>query len=55
MHIVYAPPWLIPSDRMANNAEFLQRTTPLRRALMGDWKRPEEPFGSGYPRPPFAD
>jgi Phytanoyl-CoA dioxygenase (PhyH) len=53
MHIVYAPPWLIPSDRIENNVEFMARTTPLRRALLGDWKRPEEPFGVGYPRPPF--
>lgn len=55
MHIVYAPPWLIPSDRTHNDPAFLERTTPLRRALMGDWKRPEEPFGVGYPRPPFEE
>lgn len=55
MHIVYSPPWLIPSDRMGNDPEFLARTTPLRRALMGEWKRPDEPFGGGYSRPPFAD
>jgi len=52
-HIVYAPPWLIPSDRMRNDPEFLARTTPLRRALLGEWTRPEQPFGMGYPRPPF--
>jgi hypothetical protein len=55
MHIVYAPPWLIPSDRSRNDPDFLERTTPLRRALLGEWKRPEEPFGVGYDRPPFAD
>ena len=55
MHIVYAPPWLIPSDRAQNNPTFMERTTPLRRALLGDWKRPEEPFGSGYAHPPFED
>ncbi len=55
MHIVYAPPWLIPSDRMQNDPEFLKRTTPLRRALMGEWTRPDQPFGGGYPRPPFSD
>ncbi len=55
MHIVYAPPWLIPSDRSHNDPAFLERTTPLRRALLGEWKRPEEPFGVGYERPPFAD
>ena len=53
MHIVYAPPWLVPSDRMENSKEFLQRTTPLRRALVGEWQRPEEPFGIGYTKPPF--
>jgi ectoine hydroxylase len=54
-HMVYAPPWLIPSDRKRNDPAFLERTTPLRRALLGEWKRPEEPFGSGYARPPFED
>jgi hypothetical protein len=54
-HLVYAPPWLIPSDRTRNDPTFLERTTPLRRALLGEWKRPEEPFGVGYPRPPFPD
>jgi ectoine hydroxylase len=54
-HIVYAPPWLIPSDRTQNDPDFLARTTPLRRALMGEWKRPEEPFGVGYEKPPFED
>lgn len=53
MHMVYAPPWLTPSDRLHNSQEFLMRTTPLRRALLGEWKRPEEPFGMGYERPPF--
>lgn len=54
-HMVYAPPWLIPSDRKRNDPEFLARTTPLRRALLGEWNRPEEPFGVGYPRLPFED
>ena len=54
-HMVYAPPWLIPSDRTGNDPAFLERTTPLRRALLGEWKRPEEPFGVGYARPPFED
>jgi ectoine hydroxylase-related dioxygenase (phytanoyl-CoA dioxygenase family) len=52
-HMVYAPPWLIPSDRKGNDPDFLARTTPLRRALLGEWSRPEEPFGMGYARPPF--
>jgi ectoine hydroxylase-related dioxygenase (phytanoyl-CoA dioxygenase family) len=55
MHMVYAPPWLIPSDRSGNAKEFLARTTPLRRALVGEWKRPEEPFGMGYQKPPFDE
>jgi ectoine hydroxylase len=55
MHMVYAPPWLIPSDRTHNDPAFVARTTPLRRALVGNWSRPEEPFGDGYARPPFGD
>lgn len=54
-HIVYAPPWLVPSDRFKNSPEFLARTTPLRRALLGEWQRPDEPFGAGYEKPPFED
>ena len=54
-HMVYSPPWLIPSDRKQNDHGFLERTTPLRRALLGEWKRPEEPFGQGYARPPFEE
>jgi len=53
IHMVYAPPWLLPSDRKGNDPEFLARTTPLRRALLGEWNRPEEAFGVGYERPPF--
>ena len=53
IHMVYAPPWLVPSDRERNDPAFLARTTPLRRALVGEWQRPEEPFGLGYARPPF--
>jgi ectoine hydroxylase len=55
IHMVYAPPWLTPSDRLRNSPEFLARTTPLRRALVGEWTRPEQPFGMGYQRPPFDD
>jgi ectoine hydroxylase-related dioxygenase (phytanoyl-CoA dioxygenase family) len=53
MHMIYSPPWLMRSDRLKNSEEFMARTTPLRRALMGEWTRPEEPFGMGYERPPF--
>lgn len=52
-HIVYAPPWLIPSDRQRNDPAFMERTTPLRRALLGDWNRADAPYSGGYPRPPF--
>ena len=52
-HMVFAPPWLLPSDRKRNDPEFLARTTPLRRALLGEWTCPEEPFGVGYGAPPF--
>ncbi len=55
MHMVYSPPWLKPSDRMANCPNFLARTTPLRRAMVGEWTRPEEPFGQGYAKMPFED
>ncbi|MDE2125977.1 MAG: phytanoyl-CoA dioxygenase family protein [Armatimonadetes bacterium] len=54
-HIVYSPPWLIPSDRFGNDPAFMERTTPLRRALVGNWSRPEAPFGGGYDRPPFEE
>jgi ectoine hydroxylase len=55
VHMVYAPPWLLPSDRKRNDPDFLARTTPLRRVLLGEWNRPEEPFGVGYARPPFEE
>ncbi|TLS53917.1 phytanoyl-CoA dioxygenase family protein [Paenibacillus antri] len=52
-HYIYSPPWVAPSDRFENNPEFMARTTPLRRALMGDFERPESPYGLGYQTPPF--
>ncbi len=55
IHMVYAPPWLIRSDRTKNSPEFLARTTALRRSLLGEWEFPEQPFGAGYPKPPFDD
>ena len=54
-HMVYSPPWLIPSDRKKNDPEFLQRTTPLRRSLLGEWERADAPFAGGYPKPPFLE
>ena len=55
MHLIYSPPWVRASDRLQNSPEFLQRTTPLRRALMGEFERPDAPFGIGYASPPFED
>jgi ectoine hydroxylase len=53
MHMIYSPPWVRSSDRLQNSQEFLQRTTPLRRALMGEFERPDAPYGSGYASPQF--
>ena len=56
MHYIYSPPWLRRSDRFATDPAFLERTTPLRRALMGDYDRPDTPFGGGgFPIIPFDD
>jgi ectoine hydroxylase len=55
MHFIYSPPWLRRSDRDATDPAFLERTTPLRRALMGDYARPDTPFAGGFPEIPFED
>jgi len=55
MHCIYSPPWVRASDRLANSPDFLRRTTPVRRALMGEFERPDAPFGMGYQAPPFED
>ncbi len=55
MHFIYSPPWLRRSDRDSTDSEFLQNTTPLRRALMGDYARPDVPFAGGYPKIPFEN
>ncbi|MGI8869282.1 MAG: phytanoyl-CoA dioxygenase family protein [Mycobacteriales bacterium] len=52
-HYVYSPPWVRSADRFENSAEFLERTTPLRRALMADFSRPDAPYGAGYEPLPF--
>lgn len=36
-HTIYAPPWLHLTDRWGNSERFLERTTPMRRALAGVW------------------
>jgi ectoine hydroxylase len=53
MHYVYSPPWVRPADRLANDGEFLRRTTGLRRSLMGEFERPDAPYGFGYDAPDF--
>lgn len=55
MHYIYSPPWLRRSDRFETDPAFLERTTPRRRALMGDYERPDAPFGAGVPPIPFED
>lgn len=55
MHFIYSPPWLRRSDRDATDSEFLERTTLRRRALMGDYDRPDAPFAGGFPEIPFDD
>lgn len=53
-HYVYSPPWVRCSDRLTNCPEFLGRTTPLRRDLMGEFDRPDAPYGIGYAAPDFS-
>lgn len=55
MHMIYSPPWVRASDRLGNAPEFLRTTTPLRRALMGEYERPDAPFGANYPALPFDE
>ncbi len=55
MHFIYSPPWLRRSDRELTDPAFLERTTPLRRALMGDYPRPDTAFAGGFPEIPFED
>jgi hypothetical protein len=52
-HYVYSPPWVRSADRLENSSDFLERTTPLRRALMGDFARPDAPYGANYEPLPF--
>jgi hypothetical protein len=50
-HYIYSPPWVRPSGRLANDGEFLRRTTGLRRSLMGEFERADAPMGSATERP----
>jgi ectoine hydroxylase len=52
-HTIYAPPWLNHTDRMTTSPEFLERTTPMRRALMGAWTHDTHSFH--MPALPFED
>lgn len=52
-HYIYSPPWVRPADRLENSADFLERTTPMRRALMGQFARPDAPYGANYDPLPF--
>ncbi len=53
-HYIYSPPWVRQADRLQNSPEFLERTTPLRRALMGEFSPPDAPFGVSYEPLPFT-
>jgi ectoine hydroxylase len=53
-HYIYSPPWVKNADRLDNSKEFLARTTPMRRALMGEFARPDAPFGVSYEPLPFG-
>ena len=54
-HFIYSPPWVRSADRLENSPEFLERTTPLRRALMGEFARPDAPYGANYEPLPFVE
>ena len=54
-HMVFAPPWLVPSDRKGNDHGFPGTDDASAPRSAGRVEAPEEPFGMGYSRPPFAD
>jgi ectoine hydroxylase len=54
-HYIYSPPWVRSADRLQNSSEFLERTTPLRRALMGEFLEADAPFGGTFHPLPFED
>ncbi len=55
MHFIYSPPWMRRADRFATDAAALAEMPPLRRALMGDYERPDAPYAGGIPEFPFED
>ncbi len=55
MHFIYSPPWVRLADSMQNDPAWLARTTPRRRAIAGDFTRPDAPFGGGMTVIPFDE
>ena len=55
MHYIYSPPWMRRADRFATDADVRAEMPPLRRALLGDYERPDAPFAGGVPALPFED
>ena len=49
-HMAYAAPWLVRFGRTATDPAFLERTTPRRRMLMGDYSTSSSSF-RGHPVP----
>ena len=45
-HMAYSAPWLVRSGRVRSDPEFLARTTPLRRMLLGETAVMDAPGGS---------
>jgi ectoine hydroxylase-related dioxygenase (phytanoyl-CoA dioxygenase family) len=55
MHYIYCPIWMRRGDRQETSPEFLERTSPRRRAMMGDFNRADAPFLGGFTPIPFDD
>ncbi len=54
-HYIYVPPWVRSADRLYNSPEFLERTTPMRRALMGEFVDAAVPFGGPMDPLPYDE
>lgn len=52
-HYIFSPPWVRSADRLQNSPEFLSKTTPMRRALMGEFPQADAPFGGRMDPLPF--
>ncbi|SDX05083.1 phytanoyl-CoA dioxygenase family protein [Paenibacillus sp. CF384] len=55
MHYIYSPPWMRYSDRFENGTALMERTTPLRRGLLGDFAKPDSTYAGGYKTPPYEE